>query len=175
MREIEIGATVREIAGTTGDRRPRARAVLLGGYFGTWARAEDVWSLPLDPTVMRSVDLTFGCGMIAVLPPGVCGVTVTAGIMAFLADETAGQCGPCVYGLRAIGDATARVAAGRVESGDLDRIERLTTQTAGRGACHHPDGAVQLMASALSVFGEEFARHARTGRCAITGSRVEAA
>jgi hypothetical protein len=31
------------------------------------------------------------------------------------------------------------------------------------------------MASALNVFGDEFIHHARTGRCSITGSRIEAA
>jgi hypothetical protein len=77
--------------------------------------------------------------------------------------------------LRAIGDAAARVAAGRAGSAELDHIERWTAQIGGRGACHHPDGAVQLMASALDVFGDEFRHHARTGPCSITGSRIEAA
>ena len=86
-----------------------------------------------------------------------------------MADESAGQCGPCVFGLRAIGDATTRVARGAAGAGDLDDIERWTSQIAGRGACHHPDGAVQLMVSALDVFGDEFAHHARTGRCSDHG------
>ena len=64
---------------------------------------------------------------------------------------------------------------GRGGADDLDRIELLAAQTGGRGACHHPDGAVQLMASALNVFGDEFQHHARTGRCSVTGSRVEVA
>ncbi len=31
------------------ERRRRDRAVVLGGYFGTWARVHDAWDLPLDP------------------------------------------------------------------------------------------------------------------------------
>jgi NADH:ubiquinone oxidoreductase subunit F (NADH-binding) len=80
-----------------------------------------------------------------------------------------------LYGLRALGDATARVARGRAEADDLDRIERWTAQLPGRGACHHPDGAVQLLASALEVFGDEFSRHARMGRCSVTRSRLDVA
>jgi hypothetical protein len=38
---------------------------------------------------------------------------------------------------------------------------------AGRGACHHPDGAAQFVASALDVFAGETARHAR-GQCRAT-------
>jgi hypothetical protein len=31
------------------------------------------------------------------------------------------------------------------------------------------------MVSALNVFGDEFAHHARTGRCSTTGARIVAA
>ena len=175
VREIELGTTIGEIAAEVGARIDRTQAVVLGGYFGTWAPAREAWDLPLDPAVMRSAGLTFGCGIVGLLPIDVCGVSATAQIMGFLAQESAGQCGPCLYGLRALGDATARVATGGAASHELEHIERWTSQIGGRGACHHPDGAVQLMASALNVFGDEFREHARTGRCSITGSRIEAA
>lgn len=175
VREIELGTTVGEVAAQAGARATGTRAVVLGGYFGTWAHAGDVWDLPLDPATMRSVGLTFGCGIVGLLPTDVCGVAATARIMGFMANESAGQCGPCLYGLRALGDATARVATGRAGADELGHIERWTSQIGGRGACHHPDGAVQLMASALNVFGDEFRHHALTGRCSITGSRIEAA
>ena len=175
VREIELGTTVGEVAAVSGAGSGVVQAVVLGGYFGTWARAEDVWDLPLDPAGMRTVGLTFGCGIVGLLPAGRCGVAATAEIMGFMADESAGQCGPCLYGLRALGDATARVARGRAEADDLDRIERWTAQLPGRGACHHPDGAVQLLASALDVFGDEFTRHARMGRCSVTRSRLDVA
>jgi NADH:ubiquinone oxidoreductase subunit F (NADH-binding) len=175
VKEIELGTTVGDVAAEAGAVEGGTRAVILGGYFGTWAPADEVWGLPLDPVVMKSVGLTFGCGIVGLLPTGACGVSATARVMEFLAKESAGQCGPCQYGLPALGEATTRVAQGRAVSGDLDRIELLTAQIGGRGACHHPDGAVQLMASALNVFGDEFRHHAQTGRCSVTGSRIEVA
>jgi hypothetical protein len=36
---------------------------------------------------------------------------------------------------------------------------------AGRGACHHPDGAANLARSALDVFREEFLLHVERRRC----------
>ena len=174
VREIELGTTIGEIAADPG-AFSRARAVALGGYFGTWAALADVWDLPLDPAVLRTRGLTFGCGVVGLLPSDVCGVSATATIMAFMANESAGQCGPCLHGLRAIGDATTRVATGTAGAAELADIERWSAQIPGRGACHHPDGAVQLMVSALNVFGDEFAHHARTGRCSISGSRIAAA
>jgi NADH:ubiquinone oxidoreductase subunit F (NADH-binding) len=173
VREIEIGTPVGEIAIAAGGREAITRAVVLGGYFGTWASAYDAWNLPLDPKVMKASGFAFGCGIVGLLPMDACGVAATAQIIAYLATASAAQCGPCLYGLGALSDATARVAAGRAAYDDLDRIERLTALTAGRGACHHPDGAVQLMSSALNVFGDEFVYHARTGGCSVTGARAQ--
>jgi NADH:ubiquinone oxidoreductase subunit F (NADH-binding) len=175
VREIEHGTTVGELAASAGAAPAEVQAVLVGGYFGTWAAVDDAWRLPLDPVVMKRSDLTFGCGIVGLLPGEICGVAATAEIMGFLASESAGQCGPCLHGLRALGDATSRVAEGAAGNDELEHIERWTSQIGGRGACHHPDGAVQLMASALNVFGDEFVHHARTGRCSVTGSRIEAA
>jgi NADH:ubiquinone oxidoreductase subunit F (NADH-binding) len=173
--EIEIGTTVAEVVDAAGGPAGDVGAALLGGYFGTWARAGDAWDLPLDPGEMRAHGLTFGCGIVGLLPAGACGVAATAEVIAFMAAESAGQCGPCLFGLGAIADATARIAAGAAGAADLDEVERRTAMLAGRGACRHPDGAAQLMASALAVFGEDFASHAQRGRCAVDGSRVEVA
>jgi NADH:ubiquinone oxidoreductase subunit F (NADH-binding) len=175
VREIEFGTTVAEVAGDIGARGAGIQAVIVGGYFGTWGRVGDMWHLPLDPAVMRERGLSFGCGIIGFLSTDVCGVSATASIMSYLAAESAGPCGPCVHGLRAIGDATKRVADGQARREDVHDIARWVSLVRGRGACHHPDGAAQLMVSALNVFGDEFGHHARTGRCSITGARIEAA
>lgn len=89
--------------------------------------------MPLDPAVMRSSGLTFGCGIVGLLPNDACGVAETARIVSWLAAESAGQCGPCVYGLRALGDTLTGVANGRADAAALDRIEQLTGQTAVAG------------------------------------------
>jgi NADH:ubiquinone oxidoreductase subunit F (NADH-binding) len=173
--EIDLGMTVGEIAALAGAPAAHTRAVLLGGYFGSWADIGETHDLALDPAVMRRRGLSFGCGMISFLPSHACGVTATAEIMGFMATESAGQCGPCVFGLRAIADTTANLAGGNAAAGDLHDLERWTGQIPGRGACRHPDGAVELMTSALNVFGDEFAHHERTGHCSITGSRAQVA
>jgi NADH:ubiquinone oxidoreductase subunit F (NADH-binding) len=173
--EIELGTPLADVVANAGGTTGEIRAVILGGYFGTWSRAREVWDMPLDPAVLRASGLTFGCGVIGLLSTDVCGVAATAEILSFMAGSSAGQCGPCVYGLRAIADATATVAAGGAGPDEIARIERWTALVEGRGACRHPDGAAQLMTSALDVFGHDFDWHVRTGRCAVTGARVEVA
>jgi len=81
----------------------------------------------------------------------------------YLADESAGQCGPCVFGLGSIAGALADLATGRRY--EPARLRRWMAQAEGRGACHHPDGAVRMVRSALAVFGEEIDRHAQGWCC----------
>lgn len=172
VREIELGTTFGELA-TMAGIEDGAQAVILGGYFGTWAPVDEAWELPLDPAVMKGRGLTFGCGIVGVLGATGCGVRTTAEIMGYMADESAGQCGPCVYGLRAIADATRRVAGGKAQAGDLDDVRRWGGLVVGRGACHHPDGAAQLLASSLQVFAGEWDRHMRLGPCSGARARFD--
>jgi NADH:ubiquinone oxidoreductase subunit F (NADH-binding) len=168
VTEIELGTTIGEVLLAAGARREDLSAVVLGGYFGTWAGIDEAWDLPLDPDAMAHAGLTFGCGIIGGLGTSMCGLTATAEILGFLARESAGQCGPCVYGLAAVADAMRKVSTLTGSTKDLENLERWLGQITGRGACHHPDGAMQLLASAMHTFGDEMAFHVRTGRCSVT-------
>jgi NADH:ubiquinone oxidoreductase subunit F (NADH-binding) len=141
--EIEPGTTLGELLDHCGGPTSRVDHVLLGGYFGRWHRGDRRLVIPSTPVVFA-------------LPSGMCGLAETARIVRYLAGESAGQCGPCVFGLPAL--ATA------LETLDLDRIARLEAQLARRGACAHPDGTLGLVASALDVFAEEIDLH-RRGAC----------
>ena len=99
----------------------------------------------------------------------------TARIVSYLADESARQCGPCVFGLRAIAEAVQRIAAGIAHPGDLSRARHWAAQLGGRGACHHPDGAAAMLLSALDVFAEEFTRHEQRRGCSVVRQAVQAA
>jgi NADH:ubiquinone oxidoreductase subunit F (NADH-binding) len=94
--------------------------------------------------------------------------------MDYLAEQSARQCGPCVFGLRAIAEATQRIAAGRAQDGDLQRVQRWAQILPGRGACRHPDGAAGLLQSALRVFAEDFAAHQSRRSCVAEARAVAA-
>lgn len=167
VREVEIGTPIGEIATQTGagEAASDRQAVLLGGYFGGWLSAERSWDLALDPVDLRSAGSAFGAGVVAFLGNDRCGVRATARIMDWMAGQSAAQCGPCVFGLRAISDATTRLALGQPQRNDLERLERWSRQLAGRGACRHPDGAVGQLLSSLRVFGAEWELHGRRRPC----------
>jgi NADH:ubiquinone oxidoreductase subunit F (NADH-binding) len=169
VQEIDFGSTLADVAAVAGGLRSEASAVLLGGYFGGWADVEEQWGLPLDPGSMRARGLALGCGVVHFLAADSCGVEATARILGYLASQSARQCGPCVFGLSAIAEATQRLATRSPQADDLDRIVRWSGELAGRGACHHPDGAIALLRSSLQLFTDDFAEHQRR-RC-LTISR----
>ncbi len=86
-------------------------------------------------------------------------------VLAYLAGESAGQCGPCTFGLPAIAGDFAELTAGRSRGSAFRRLERRLGTVAGRGACRHPDGAVRLASSALSAFTADVHAHVRHQSC----------
>ena len=163
--EVAHGTPIGEAVAAAGGLTTTASAVLLGGYFGGWVAAGEAWGLPLDAAALRAGGHSIGCGVVAVLPEQRCGVVETARIMSHLSAESARQCGPCVFGLRAIAAAVDRIATGTAEPDDLERIRRWSGEIRGRGACRHPDGAAGFLLSALRVFGDDVAHHHRPGVC----------
>ena len=101
-----------------------------------------------------------------VLGPDACGLMESARIAHYLAGQSAGQCGPCVYGLPAIADDLTRLARGQADSRPPGAARRARLREVdGRGACRHPDGAVQLVRSALQCLRSR--RHGARGRSAV--------
>lgn len=101
------------------------------------------------------------------LPDGACGLAETARIVRYLAGQSAGQCGPCLHGLPELARALEEIAFGAATGatgGALRTAHQLFGLVEGRGACHMPDGAARLAASALRVFGDDVRQHLR-GPC----------
>jgi NADH:ubiquinone oxidoreductase subunit F (NADH-binding) len=150
---------------------PDVQAVLVGGYGGTWVSGNNL-SVPFDPQGLKTVGAAMGAGVLFVLAGGSCGLSETERIARYLAGESAGQCGPCLFGLPAIADDLALMVRGQPQPKDLERLRARCSLVAGRGACGHPDGAARLVKSALAVFQRDVAYHMQYGPC--PGSRLPA-
>ena len=162
--ELVGRASVGELLAHAGLPVPPA-GVLVGGYAGTWIEGRTAWDLPLDRSGLDGVGARLGCGLVGVVAPGGCGLTETARLVAYLAGETAGQCGPCVYGLPALARSFAALAEGTLRRRGLGRLLALADMIDGGGACRHPDGTVQLVRSALLAFGLDVEAHVRGRVC----------
>jgi NADH:ubiquinone oxidoreductase subunit F (NADH-binding) len=143
-----------------------SQAVLVGGYFGTWVAAADLEATPVSRAALAPLGASPGAGILVALPVSACGLLETARILSWYAGESAGQCGPCAFGLPALAGTTAELARGRVRPDDVARLQRWASEIEGRGACRHPDGAVRLLRSALSVFAGDVQAHLNGRPCA---------
>lgn len=158
-----IGAALRHAGGDPA----RSSALLVGGYFGTWIPASMAEELTFTHAALRARGGSIGCGAVFALPADRCGLAETAHITRWLADQNAGQCGPCVNGLPAIADALDEVLRGTLNARMArDRLDQLFTLVEGRGGCRHPDGVVRMVRSALHTFAADVERHIGGVRCA---------
>jgi NADH:ubiquinone oxidoreductase subunit F (NADH-binding) len=147
-----------------------AQAVLVGGYHGAWLPAAQAELLPLANAALRPLGAAVGAGVLAALPEDRCGLAETARVARYLALESAGQCGPCLNGLPRIAGALEELAGPRPDPQVLADLERWSGLVHGRGACHHPDGTIRFVRSALRVFAAEIGHHAH-GSCTGTSGR----
>ena len=143
--------------GTTGTGT--AEGLLVGGYHGAWIRTGDALRAPLSRAGLSAIGGTLGAGAVVVLPADTCPVGEAARVAAWLAGESAGQCGPCRLGLPATAAALAQLAGGGGGPSALDEARRTVAAARGRGACAHPDGTARFVLSALAVFTEDVAAH----------------
>jgi NADH:ubiquinone oxidoreductase subunit F (NADH-binding) len=162
--ELAFGTAMDDLLDAAGGATEPLQALLVGGYFGTWVEASAAGRLRLAREDLRSVGCSLGSGVLIALGESACGLHESAGVIAYLAEQSAGQCGPCVFGLRAIADAVAAMADGVAGPRERERVLRWASEIGGRGACHHPDGAARFVESALRVFEGDIERH-RRGRC----------
>jgi NADH:ubiquinone oxidoreductase subunit F (NADH-binding) len=167
LEPMPIGDLLSSIGGL--DDVPRA--VLVGGYAGTWIDGSTAWSTPLDRAGLSAGGAPLGCGLVASLSEGSCGVSTTARLVRWMAGESAGQCGPCALGLPAVSQLLDAIAAGQATMSDLRRLGQLMPSLRNRGACGLPTGLVGLVESALDTFSDEVRRHIRGKSCgaATTG------
>jgi NADH:ubiquinone oxidoreductase subunit F (NADH-binding) len=163
--EVPGGTTVREVLERAGGTREPLGSVILGGYFGAWLPAATALGLRLDRRELADHDAALGAGVVVAVPASCCAVAELAHVTAWLAAESAGQCGPCANGLPAIAGSVEQLRAGRAGAGAIERIEHWAGLVAGRGACRHPDGAVRLVRSALRTLAPAVRDHARHGPC----------
>jgi NADH:ubiquinone oxidoreductase subunit F (NADH-binding) len=163
VHETSYGTPLSDVLDLAGGPAAPLGAVLVGGYHGAWLPMALAWRVPMSRAGLAPFGGSPGAGVVYALPTTRCGLAETARITGYLAQQSAGQCGPCLNGLPAMANALHQLAVGR-DPRLPAQLEHLTRLVTGRGACRHPDGTARLVCSALNVFGAEIGLHL-AGRC----------
>lgn len=160
--EVPTGIPLTDLlAGAGGTELSNLQAVLIGGYHGSWIAAAEFGGAHLSRSALKRFGATPGAGIIHGLGTRDCGLEATAEITAYLAEQSARQCGPCLRGLPQLAELVGKLAQGRANDHLIKEIRRMTGLVEGRGACRHPDGTARMVRSALTAFAGDIDRHRR--------------
>ena len=160
--EVPTGALLTGLLEHGGGTDPRTvRAVLVGGYHGSWIPAEAFAGARLSRSGLKSLEATPGAGIVHALGMTECGLARTAVIAGYLAEQSARQCGPCLNGLPRLAVLLNELAHGRANDQLVSEIRRVVNLVDGRGACRHPDGTARMVRSALRTFAVDIDLHQR--------------
>lgn len=168
--ELPYGSTIAEVLDRTGGPVKPLSAVLVGGYHGAWVPSADLTRAPMSREGLAPWGASPGAGVLIALGEDECGLSTTARIVQYLAASGARQCGPCLSGLPHLAQSLDRLASGQRHPGLPQQVEHLSALVEGRGACHHPDGTVRLVRTALRVFADDVRAHV-DGRCLAAAHR----
>jgi NADH:ubiquinone oxidoreductase subunit F (NADH-binding) len=165
--EVARGVPLSEVVRRGGADPTRIHAVLVGGYHGAWIPGTAL-DTPLSGPGLAPYAATPGAGIVHLLDTRACPLETAARVTAYLAAQSAMQCGPCVNGLPHLALTMGRLARPGADPRLVPELDRLQALVAGRGACKHPDGTVRFVASTLRVFDRHVDAHLR-GHCDRAG------
>jgi NADH:ubiquinone oxidoreductase subunit F (NADH-binding) len=159
MFEASAGVALTDLLDSAGGLPPNARHVGVGGLGGVVLTAAEAQSTIWDTPGMKRHGGALGPGIVTVWNPAECPIETAARMISYGAGESAGQCGPCMFGLPALAADWTDLARNPTGMGRDHLLLRLG-QLERRGACAHPDGVARFAQSALRTLAPEFAAHA---------------
>lgn len=162
--ETAAGVPVHDLVAAAGGATSRVIGVGIGGLSGGWLTPSEVERAVWSRAGLSAYGFLPGAGVVHVLGADRCPLDHVAETLQWAAGESAGQCGPCMFGLPAVATDLALLAQGRAGHEVMTRLRGRLGLLPGRGACRFPDGVASYAASALRAFAPEVERHQR-GTC----------
>ena len=162
--EVPMGTTLREAIELIGGGPEGDRIVgVLSGVANAIVPEEHL-DTPLTHEDLRSIGSGLGSAGFFVIDDRTDVVALAAGVARFLSIESCGQCEPCKRDGLAMARSLASLTGPTPTAGDLEAIPpRLDTVTYG-ARCGLATEQQVVLASALELFGDDFARRAAGDR-----------
>lgn len=147
--DTAAGVSFHDLFAAAGGLEPGISAILVGGLGGAFLHAGEAASRRWSAADLDPLGAPLGPGVVTAIDPTVPLVEHVKRQLNWAAGESAGQCGPCMFGLPALAEAWTRFAGG--DGGARAAIEDRIGLLPDRGACRFPDGIARYAASALRV------------------------
>ncbi|TWP33838.1 NADH-ubiquinone oxidoreductase-F iron-sulfur binding region domain-containing protein [Leekyejoonella antrihumi] len=169
--DAQAGTPLRELLETAGAKD--VRAVGISGLSGGWLSRDIARSVAWSDAGLAARGLSTGSSIVYVLERRSCPLDHVARMTTYAAGESAGQCGPCMFGLPAVAGQLRNLADGVLPPVEMPTLHQRLGMLPGRGACRHPDGVSRFVTSALEVFAADVDAHL-AGSCAAMRERAGA-
>ena len=164
--EVPLGtpfAKLLEMAGGMKDGK-KLKAVIPGGSSAPVLPADIMMSLNMDYDSIAKAGSMLGSGAIIVMDEDVSMVKALERLSYFYFDESCGQCTPCREGTGWLYRIVHRIAEGKGRAEDLDLLDSIGNNMAGRTICALADAAVFPVRSFTKHFRNEFEHYIEHGK-----------
>jgi len=165
--ELPMGITLREIiydhcGGMKGGGK--LKAVIPGGI-STPVLPPDMIDCKMDFVNLPKSGSMLGSGAVMVFDESVCLVRVCMRAMKFFEHESCGKCTPCREGTGWMRNILERIEGGQGRSGDVELLQEVASNIAGKTFCPLGDGAASVVINFIKHFGAEFEHHISKKSC----------
>jgi hypothetical protein len=161
--EVPTGVPLRYVLQLAG-APPVPQGVLTGGYHGKWIDAATVNEAIVSRNSLDAVGGSLGAGAILPISQETCPLGESLRVAQWLAEESAGQCGPCYLGLPAAARGMEDILNGGGPAA-LEALKQVAKNVKRRGACSHPDGSAMFLESTIKAFTDDLAAHVLGNGC----------
>jgi len=166
LYEVPFGVTLRELLEMAGCET--FQAVLFGGAAGAFATPEHL-DVKMTFEDLRDAGLPLGSGVVMVFDETRDLRDTLSRLGKFFAHESCGKCYPCQMGTQRQKEILDRIADGKMQAGDVERLQDVGWTMMDASLCGLGQTAASAVLSAMKQFPDLF-RPARAG-AAGTGER----
>lgn len=167
--EIPLGTPFSELLALAGGMRgeSKLKAVIPGGSSAPVLPAEIMLQCTMDFDSIAKNGSMLGSGAVIVMNENVCMVKALERLAYFYHEESCGQCTPCREGTGWLYQIIHRIEHGQGHEGDLELLDSIGNQMAGRTICALADAAVFPVRSFIAHFRSEFEYHIQHKKCMV--------
>jgi NADH-quinone oxidoreductase subunit F len=169
--EVPMGTTARECIELAGGVDDRGLKAFCPGGASTPMLLEEHLDTGMDYESLPEVGSVLGATSIIVVPKTACIVRTVARWMDFYEHESCGKCTPCREGTAWLSKMLWRIERGAGRRRDLDLLENVSNNMAGKTLCALADFAAGPVLSSLKWFFDEYEDHVKLGACPSDPSR----
>jgi NADH-quinone oxidoreductase subunit F len=163
--EVPMATTVRECIELAGGVDDRGLKAFCPGGSSTPMLVESHLDTGMDYESLPAVGSVLGATSIIVVPKTACIVKTVARWMDFYEHESCGKCTPCREGTWWLAQVLHRIEGGEGTARDLQLLENISNNMAGKTLCALADFAAGPVLSSLKWFFDEYEQHVRDGAC----------